>query len=143
MSMQDIRAAFPSLNRRNCKRKSPDDFSYNCLAFALGDKTNWWEPPGEFGFYWPPGFPGDLSVETVTAIIRLHGFIVELEPKAVPRAEAVAIYAKGEEWLHFAKFTDGVWASKMGEDHDITHASLELLEGDLYGKVVKILSRTK
>ena len=141
--MQDIRRTFPSLNRRNCKKKSPDDFNYNCLAFVLGDRANWWEPPGEFGFYWPPGFSPDLKVETVTAIIKLHGFVMELEPNAIPFADSVAIYAKGGEWEHFAKFTDGTWTSKIGEDHDIAHSSLKLLEGDLYGKVVKILSRAK
>lgn len=141
MSMRDIRRTFPSLNRHNSKKKSPDDFNYNCLAFVLGDRRQWWEPPGQFGFYWPPGFPEDLSIKTVTAIIKLHGFVVELEPTAHPLTDSVAVYGKGEEWAHFAKFSNGVWMSKLGEDHDITHSSLDLLEGDLYGNVVKILSR--
>ena len=95
-----------------------------------------------YGFYWPPGFPADVSVETVTAIIKLHGFPVEVERNTAPVAESIAIYAKGEDWEHFAKFDDGVWKSKIGEDHDIMHSSLDVLEGDMYGHVVKILSRS-
>lgn len=141
MSMEDIETTFPSLNPSNCERKSDEDFNYNCLAFVLGDQDNWWEPPAQFGFYWPPGFPEDVSVQTVTAIIMLHGFVVELEPDANPITDSIAIYAKGEEWTHFSKFTHGTWTSKIGEDHDILHSSLEVLQGDLYGRVVKILSR--
>jgi hypothetical protein len=111
------------------------------FGFCAGDRAQWWEPPPQFGFYWPPGFSEDLSVETVTAIIKLHGFVVELDPAAHPVTDSVAIYAKGDEWAHFAKFSNGVWMSKIGEDHDIAHSSLDLLEGDLYGNVVKILSR--
>ena len=141
MPMQDIMRTFPSLNESNSEEKSEYDFNYNCLAFALGDNSNWWEPLEQFGFYWPPGFAHDVSIETVTAIIKLHGFVVGLQPNITPLADSIAIYAKGDEWTHFAKFTNGKWASKIGEDNDIIHSSLELLEGDLYGKVVTILSR--
>lgn len=140
--MEEIRKTFPSLNDDNCEEKSARDFNYNCLAFALGDTHNWWEPPGQFGYYyWPPGFSNDASVATVTAIIKLHGFVVEIKPYVMPVAESVAIYAQGEEWTHFARFANGMWLSKVGEDNDIAHSSLELLEGALYGKVVKVLSR--
>jgi len=141
VAVDDIEKTFPSLTRENYAPTSDEDFNYNCLAFVLGDHSNWWEPPGYFGFYWPPGFPSDLSVETVTRIIKLHGFVVETDKHAEPATEAVAIYAKGEEWSHFAKYTDGKWMSKLGEDHDISHSSLGLLEGDFYGEVVAILSR--
>ena len=54
---------------------------------------------------------------------------------------ALAIYADGDEWTHFARFTDGIWLSKLGQGHDIEHSSSLALEGSLYGKVVKVLSR--
>jgi hypothetical protein len=141
MAASDIERDFPSLTADNYKRTSDEDFNYNCLAFALGDLANWWEPPGEFGFYWPPGFANDLTVETVATIINLHGYLVEIDKRTKPSAEAIAIYAKDREWTHFAKYTGGQWMSKLGDDHDIAHSSLDLLEGDLYGEVVRILSR--
>jgi hypothetical protein len=143
MGLEDIERDFPLLRRsENYTEASIEDFNYNCFAFVLGDYRNWWEPPALFGHCWPPGFTEDVRVETATAIIKLHGFIVELERNTVPLAESIAIYAKGKDWEHFAKFENGVWKSKIGEDHDITHSSLELLEGDMYGHVVKILSRS-
>jgi hypothetical protein len=144
MSLEDIEADLPLLRRgQNYAEASKWNFDYNCLAFVLGDYENWWEPPGLYGHYWPPGFREDVSVETVTKIIKLHGFVVEHAPDIPPLTESIAVFAKGEDWEHFAKFANGVWSSKIGEDHDITHSSLQVLEGDLYGRVVKILSRNK
>jgi hypothetical protein len=141
MSMEEIRQSFPLLTLENHQQTSDSDFNYNCLAFALGDTQNWWDPPAQFGIYWPLGFSPDHTVETAKQIIRLSGYTVEVEKDSNPHTDAVAIYADGDEWTHFAKFTGGQWFSKLGEDHDISHLSLDLLEGDLYGKVVQILSR--
>lgn len=123
MSMEDIKRDFPSLNQVNHEENSDADFNYNCLAFVLGDCSNRWEPPAQWGYYWPPGFPEDVSVPTVTEIIKLHGFVVELSPEAKPVADSIAIYAKAEEWTHFAKFSGGIWTSKIGETmtSDIPH----------------------
>jgi len=95
------------------------------------------------GHYWPPGFPQDRSVETVTAIITVHGFVVEGRDPHSITTESVAIFADGQEWTHFAKFSNGEWCSKLGEDHDVMHTRLEDLEGDRpkYGRLIKILSR--
>jgi hypothetical protein len=35
----------------------------------------------------------------------------------------------------------GTWSSKLGVSEDIEHATLEGLEGVIYGKVVRILKR--
>ena len=82
-----------------------------------------------------------MMVETVIKIIKLHGYIVEGDKRSEPHTQAIAIFAKDGEWTHFAKYTGGQWWSKLGEDHDISHTSLELLEGDLYGEVVLVLRR--
>ena len=50
-------------------------------------------------------------------------------------------HAKENHWTHFAKFADGRWVSKIGDDHDIEHDSLRSFEGEAYGYVVRILSR--
>ena len=143
MAKADIEADFPLLRGKEYEL-SDEDFNYNCLAFVLGDLNNWWAPPSEEGFYWPPGFPDDITVQTVESIIRLHGFTVEMgrdDPE--PNDEAIAIYAIGDGWEHFAKFSNGSWACKLGEGHDIVDISLNDLEGPLYGTVVKVLCRPK
>jgi hypothetical protein len=72
----------------------------------------------------------------------VHGFIVESDGTMEPTTDSIAIYSddsNGDEWTHFAKVAGGSWWSKLG--HDIEHPSAQALEGHLYGKVVKVLSR--
>jgi hypothetical protein len=76
MPSEDIERDFPALAKEAYMIKSPEDINYNCLAFALGDYRNWWEMSGNTGTYWPDGFPDNLSVPTVVAIFKLHGFTV-------------------------------------------------------------------
>lgn len=78
MSRSDIERDFPALVHSNYET-SAEDFNHNCLAFAVGDHNNWWEPPNGHGRYWPPGFPEDVTVPTVESIIRVHGFTVETD----------------------------------------------------------------
>jgi hypothetical protein len=142
MAKADVEADFPSLKNKDYDL-SDEDFNFNCLAYALGDHQQWWEPPKGLGNYWPEGFPDDVTVRTVESIIRVHGFTVEIEVTSMPEASAIAIYAQGEEWTHFAIFKNGNWSSKLGDGHDVMRVNLEDLEGSLYGSVIKVLSRPK
>lgn len=142
MPKADIEQDFPSLVGKNYDL-SDEDFNYNCLAYAVGDQKNWWEPPKGGGRYWPPGFDDDLRVGTVESIIRVFGFTVETKLNRTPKTESVAIYSDGSEWTHFAKFAGGHWSCKLGEGHDVSRVNLADLEGTLYGRVVKILSRPR
>ena len=134
MAKADVEADFPSLKHTEYEL-SPEDFNVNCLAYAIGDNNNWWEPPNGKGQFWPAGFAEDVTVQTVTSILRISGFTVEIDPEDSPKAEAIAIYAQGDEWTHFARFDNGFWSSKLGEGHDIMRISLKDLEGGLYGRV--------
>jgi len=138
----DIKRDFPSLTEDNHKELSPVDFNYNCLAFVLGDTHNWWEPSG-LGFYWPPGFREDTTVETVVSILKVHGYTIEVDVDVTPDSEAVAVYAEGNEWAHFARFAGGMWTSKLGRGKDVSHLRLEDLEGKKYGTVARILMRPR
>ena len=142
MAKEDVEVDFPRLVGKEYDL-SDEDFNYNCLAFALGDHANWWEPPHGQGQYWPPGFSEDITVKTVEKIIRLHGFTVEVAKGTSPQTEAIAIYAIGNEWQHFAKFSGGEWKSKLGRGHDVSGVDLNDLCIGEYGEVAMILSRPK
>ena len=133
MPAEDIERDFPELTGAGYKIKSPEDINYNCLAFALGDHRNWWEPPGNTGSYWPDGFPDDITAPTVVTIFKVHGFTVESDGTIEPATDSIAIYADGDQWTHFSRFTGGPWMSKLveqaGEGHDIEHSSPQALEG--------------
>ena len=72
MPRDDVERDFPMLTGQQYDL-SDEDFNYNCLAFALGDYSHWWEPPMGPEQYWPPGFDEDASVQTVEAITLVSG----------------------------------------------------------------------
>jgi len=37
----------------------------------------------------------------------------------------------------------GAWTSKLGQDHDIEHETLDTIAGPVYGDAVKIFRRAK
>jgi len=142
MSKTDVEIDFPALIGKDYEL-SDEDFNYNCLAYAVGDLSNWWEPPRQAGRYWPAGFAEDTTVRTVESIVAVFGFTVEVDLLSIPETEAIAIYADGNDWTHFARFSNGCWSSKLGEGHDVQKVELKDLEGHIYGNVTKVLSRPK
>jgi hypothetical protein len=140
MPRGDVERDFPGLVGVNYGL-SDENFNVNCLAYAMGDSSNWWEPPNGQGQYWPDGFDEDTSVKTIEKILKLHGYTEEIEIGTMPTEDAIAIYGDGKEWMHFAKFSNGTWSSKLGDGHDVDGHSLEHLVGHIYGGVCKILSR--
>jgi len=142
MSKTDVEIDFPALRGKDYEL-SDEDFNYNCLAYAVGDLSSWWEPPKQAGRYWPAGFPEDTTVQTVESIVAVFGFTVEVDRLSTPEAEAIAIYADGTDWTHFARLSNGCWSSKLGEGHDVKRVELKDLQGHIYGHVAKVLSRPK
>lgn len=140
MAKSDVEADFPLLVGKQYGL-SAESFNFNCLAFALDDESNWWEPPKQSGRYWPPGFSDDITIPTVEAIIRCHGFTVEIALNETPETDAIAIYGIGNEWTHFAKFVKDGWHSKLGTGHDVIGFDLHDLETPMYGNVLKVLRR--
>lgn len=114
---------------------------YNCIAYAAKDETQpWWPMPLHMSFpkyfYWPPDLPRQiiptvenffrafekLGYERCATGAREHGF------------EKVAIYVKNDVPQHMAReLGDGVWYSKLGNEQDIRHHSLDAVENRTYG----------
>jgi hypothetical protein len=124
--------------------KSPKDPVYNCVAFAVGDVSQWWYDAKVRGYYWPPGTP---SADTLEGWLKVF---VDLGYKETaidddglePEFEKVAIYASPEGPEHVARQrASGVWTGKIGRGHDINHPTLAVLEGATMGTVVKIMKR--
>lgn len=45
---------------------------------------------------------------------------------------------------HMARqIESGAWTSKLGQDHDIEHETLDTIAGPVYGDAVKIFRRAK
>jgi hypothetical protein len=76
------------------------------------------------------------------SVFAVHGYEESDDDTPDPSYEKIAIYAGNEGPEHVARQkASGLWTSKMGKARDIDHATLAALEGDFYGKVVKIMKR--
>lgn len=132
--LTNFAAIFPNLNPSGgYKRTSPSAKEYNCIAWAAGIDSEWWEPD-PFGLWaWPPKAPREYSVQAYIAAYQTLGF--RRCPSAIPEVgfEKIAIFTKGGVPQHAARLLGtGEWTSKMGQDQDISHA-LDGLNGSVYG----------
>lgn len=152
---------FPNLTRDLYEVKSGPTPAYNCIAFAAGDDTRWWEPDPNQVYYWPIS-KRDYTVQCYSEAFESLGYIKcegEIPLSAIYESsfEKVAIYHTriGNPWTpsgsptHAALQTgDGIWMSKLGPWEDIEHVNLECLSGDdptgtiqPYGEPIRILKR--
>ena len=138
--MMDIIRHFP--NARACRFTSPEDPSYNCIAWATEETDRWWWPDPMGLSYWPPGV---VRIESIPAFIAAfatlgYGSVMPDALKASNRK--IAIYAKENMPTHAARQTpDGRWTSKLGRSEDVS-LNLDDLCGDLYGSVAVILCKS-
>ena len=138
----DLEEVCPILKEISYKITSPRDARYNCVAYAVGDLQNFWYDVAIKGYYWPPGVPSADTLEGWIKVFEIHGYRETQDSSLEPEYEKIAIYASEHYPEHVARQkASGAWTSKMGKDIDIEHPSLECLEGDSYGKVVKIMKR--
>jgi hypothetical protein len=134
-------AKYPVLATGHFRVTSPDDHTYNCLAFAAGETWRCWDPSEYACLYWPPGAPREYTLHAWIAAFEALGYQLCEEAEVVPGIEKVAFYGSGSTPLHAARQKEsGKWVSKLGPREDIEH-DLNGLEGDLYGRVIAILAR--
>ncbi len=121
--------------------KSQRDPKYNCVAFAVGDTSQWWEDVRIKGYYWPPGAPDADTVRGWAKVFEIHGYAETEDQSLESEYEKIAIYASDDGPEHVARQkASGIWVSKMGKGVDIEH-TLEAIEGSFYGKVTKVMKR--
>ncbi|HWY22438.1 MAG TPA: hypothetical protein VNX26_14520 [Candidatus Acidoferrum sp.] len=137
----------PGLRQSAYKITSPKDPKYNCIAFAVGDVTQFWDDLGlpagvrVKGYYWPPGAPTADTLLGWVKIFEIHGYSETQDSTTEPEYEKIAIYGSDIGAEHVARQkASGIWVSKMGKGVDIEH-TLSGLEGDFPGRVVKIMKR--
>jgi len=136
----ELEEDFPGLVDLPYEPTSPKDPAYNCVAFALGDLKNYWEEIRLNGYYWPQGIPDDTMAGWLE-LFSIHGYRETDDDGLETDFERIAIYGSAQRAEHVARQkASGIWVSKLGIGKDIEH-TLAGLEGDLYGKVVKIMKR--
>jgi len=133
---------FPRLGT-NYLKKSSDTDQYNCIAWAMSECHRPWWPGSEPAGYWPPDLPHDETIDNFVEAFRRKGYELCAGAHHEWLFEKVAIYAdlKGVPTHAARQSWRGVWISKLGQNVDISHATLRHLEDGLYGSVVLVMKR--
>lgn len=140
-----LQAYFPALQTSPFHVTTPADHKYNCIAWAAGAATAWWWPVGDSpSIEWPPKAPRELTVDAFAAAFSAQGYLDITNESSEPSFEKVAILADATGTpTHAARqLPSGRWTSKLGGAEDIEH-ELHALEGDIYGRVVLLLKRSR
>jgi hypothetical protein len=122
--------------------------TYNCIAFAAGDTTRWWEAlvVPEPGFYWPPDALSGEDNGDIEALKRCFAALEYEEcgdGELEPGYKKVALYAiEKESYEHVAiQEANGHWSSKLGDGFDVRHKTAECVCGPRYGKIMGYMKR--
>ena len=74
----ELEQFFPKMRSGGYDITSPRDKKYNCVAWAVGSVTLWWQWVGfpSKVWYWPPGIDRDDMLESWVKVFQLHGYAV-------------------------------------------------------------------
>jgi len=143
----DVEEDFPALAGGHAYRKTSDQtLDYNCLAWAFGDTTKWWDPSKRVaGYWWFPGVDREWTIEAITKILVIHSYKNADHNEYEEGFEKICFYLDEDKVpTHFARqLKSGKWTSKIGSLSDIEHDTLESLEGDLYGRAMLTFKRAR
>lgn len=134
----DIDRHYPKLADTGYVITSQETPVYNCIAWAAGDTTRWWEcgedgPIDEPGVYSPEGARYGFGLEALISAFEVIGYELCLDggPEPEEGYDRIALYAEASEWRHAARLLkDGRWSSKLGDLEDVSHDS----PGDVCGR---------
>ena len=139
-STPKIRVPFPNRTAENTRDKSPEDLSYNCFGWALGEIVIM-APRHK----WPEGAALNMRVDSVVQAYELLGFEKADSAELEDGIEKIAVYGTGEWADHAARQTEsGQWTSKLGlAGKDVEHDSLDAVSGGVYGSMIQILKHSR
>lgn len=143
MSRSAIEAHFPALVGTGYEVTSPETASYNCIAWAAGDDTRWWQPLPIGGYYWPDGVARANTLDAYIHAFRRQGYRVCDDGALEAGWEKVALFqsADGVPTHAARQLPSGVWASKLGQGHDIEHVLPQDVSGAIYGTIALFMRR--
>ena len=141
-----LRSVFPNLTCENFSKTSEAVKSYNCIAWAAGRgeiEEEWWEPSSDIEHYWPPSVAKEYTSQCYREAFRTLGYEPCHDGAREAGWEKVALYVDDNDTpTHMARqLPEGGWTSKLGKSIDITHKTVEALEGNCYGRATYYLRR--
>lgn len=132
------------------KCSSDPENDYNCIAWAAGKTDRPWWPTTIAPYFWPPDLPTEPveKAETLENFVKAfanEGYRICRDSHFSTRYEKVAIYvgANGRPTHAARTLVTGIWSSKLGDEEDIEHTTLECIEGRTYGQVAVVMRRKR
>jgi hypothetical protein len=144
MSADDIEGLFPTLEGGKGYEKTSDESEdYNCFAWAAGYNDRRLDPTEAFNPHWPADITKSPEISSFEKLFRHFGFEPCDDATVEPGVVKIALYEdkKSGEAMHAARqLESGKWTSKIGDFDDISHDTLESLEG-FYGTLVMFMRK--
>ena len=140
----EIQLRFPNLALPDFDITSDIDYCYNCFAWAGGFADLNMQPSTNPIYGWLTGEIGE-ALDNFEKQFEYLGYKEKTHTAEYEEGfDKIAFYVKGVEVQHASRqLENGWWTTKLGPKEDITHKTLEGLEGEEYGKVGMILKRVK
>ena len=139
---------------------SPKNINYNCIAWAdYHDDEYWWPEVTPYNkldgvkYVWPFKIKNSEKLEFFIELFSKLGYIEESDniENEHPNYRKIALFVKvgsdlsdrlSCECTHAVRqLSNGLWASKLGRNHDIEHSNPHDLEGQGYGIIAIILKK--
>ncbi len=149
-----VKKYFENISDADFELTSPFDAKYNCIAHAAGENDKWWwavdAAMAGNDVFWFNNIPGQATLENFILAFGKLGYEPCGDFEFEKGFEKVAIYVSTKDEIHAPKGTpthmarqlnDGNWTSKLGKDVDISHKTLQTIEGETYGVVKQLLRR--
>lgn len=137
---------FPAMTPQNNRKTSEPTNTYNCIAWAAGDNTRWWEPnfPFDLGYYWPANATESMESSSLVSAFKTLGYTKCQAANLEIGFDKVALYSKDGIWTHASRQKEnGAWTSKLGTIEDIEHETPETVCCDVYGSIFCFMKRKK
>ncbi len=139
---QRLENVFPRLSGEAFQIVAPTSNRYNCIAYAAGDTSEWWDIV-EGDYYWPHFATRSDRIESLIEVFAGLGFQQCQDSSLESGYEKVALYEEQGVWKHAALQTPtGRWRSKMGQGPVIEHLSPESLCDGIYGNPAVLMRRS-
>ena len=140
--MTVLRSRFPFITVFNSRPTSSETNEYNCIAWAYGRNDAWFEPDPWRLYFWPISHR-EYYVDAYEELFSSIGYSLCTDASKEDGFLKIVLYVDKEgRPTHAARqLPTGKWTSKLGEEYDIEHDSLEVLNGPAYGTAEIFMKR--
>ena len=135
-----LNVSFPNLRNEGFTVVDPLPSLYNCIAYAAGDTSQWWEYTRRH--YWPSYATRSPRIESLQEVFAGLGYGECDDGSFEPGYQKAALYEDDGEYQHASiQMPNGAWRSKMGRGPVIEHLSPESLSDGIYGSPTVFMRR--